>query len=323
MLVYHPQGGFDCCIHANDHISESLHQGAFFFNEQYHVKMNTCIIGLGLIGGSMAIDLKRRGFSRHIIGVDNNAGHREVALQQGLIDEAASLEEGVQKAGLVIIATPADAIRQLLPTVLDMTGGTEKVVTDTGSTKGCLAAITANHPRRSQYVAGHPMAGTEHSGPLAAISGLFDNKCVILCDREQSDANAFRLVEKMYNTLNMQIIHMQATPHDVSAAYVSHISHIASFALSLCVQEKEQNEKRIFSLAGGGFTSTVRLAASAASMWTPILSENSTPIIEALDAYIDQLSMFRNHIAKRDSTQINQMIASANKIQEIINLTIN
>ncbi len=285
--------------------------------------MNICIAGLGLIGGSMATDLKKRGFARHITGVDSNARHCEIALKKGLVDDIAGLQEGVKRADLIILATPIDVIQQLLPEVLDLTGDTEKVVTDTGSTKAGLAAITATHPRRGQYVAGHPMAGTEHSGPLAAISGLFDKKCVIICDREQSDINALGLVEKMYNTLNMQVINMQSAPHDISAAYVSHISHIASFALSLCVQEKEHNEKRIFSLAGGGFTSTVRLAASAASMWTPILSENSTPIIEALDAYIDQLSMFRNHIAKRDSSQINQMIASANKIQEIINLTIN
>ncbi len=285
--------------------------------------MNICIAGLGLIGGSMATDLKKRGFARHITGVDSNEKHCDIALKKGFVDEVAGLRQGVTKADLVILATPIDVIQDLLPEVLDLAGNTQKVVTDTGSTKKGLTAIAEGHPNGRHYVAGHPMAGTEYSGPLAAISGLFDKKCVIICNRQQSDINALSLVEKMYDALNMQIIHMQSDVHDVSAAYVSHISHIVSFALSNCVQEKERNEKRIFSLAGGGFTSTVRLAASAASMWTPILLENATPVLEALDAYIAGLSDFRKHIANHDSDRLNEMITEANKIQQIINLPIN
>ncbi|TVR40218.1 MAG: prephenate dehydrogenase [Bacteroidia bacterium] len=284
--------------------------------------MIICITGLGLIGGSMATDLKRRGFARHIIGVDNNTSHCEVALQKGLVDEVLGLDEGVKKADLIILSTPVDVLLELLPLVLDLVAGSGKVVTDTGSTKLKLGSLVNSHPGRKCFVAGHPMAGTEQSGPSAAISGLFDNKCVILCDPEKSDIKALNLVERMYSALNMEIIYMQSSSHDVSAAYVSHISHIASFALSLCVQEKEQNEKRIFSLAGGGFSSTVRLAASASSMWTPILSENAPPVLEALDAYIHQLSLFRDNIASRDISKLNHLIGEANKIQQIINLQI-
>ena len=282
--------------------------------------MVVCIAGLGLIGGSMAMDLRSRGFARQIIGVEPNVFHREVALKKGLVDEVLELAEGVKKADLIILATPVDVLLQLLPRVLDMVEGTGKVVTDTGSTKLQLASLSDKHPGRKNYVAAHPMAGTEQSGPSAALNGLFDNKCVILCDAEKSDVTAVRLVEKMYGVLRMEIIHMQSPSHDVSAAYVSHISHIASFALSLCVQEKEQNEKRIFSLAGGGFSSTVRLAASASSMWTPILSENATPVLEALDSYIHQLLTFRENIASRDTGKLSKMIAEANKIQQIIKL---
>lgn len=284
--------------------------------------MNVCIVGMGLIGGSMAIDLKQRGFAHHIIGVDNNPVHRKVASRKRLADEMLSLEEGVRAADLIILATPLDVIQELLPLVLDRTNGSQQVVTDTGSTKGCLVSAVAGHPNRHQYVPGHPMAGTEQSGPLAAFSGLFDNKCVILCDREQSDTHALSLTEKMYQCLNMQVIHMQSDAHDVSAAYVSHISHIASFALSSCVQEKERNEKHLLSLAGGGFTSTVRLAASDSSMWTPIFTRNSKPVLEALDAYIRHLSLFRDQIARQDSQGIHEMIRAANKIQEIIHLPV-
>lgn len=280
--------------------------------------MNICITGLGLIGGSMAKDLKQRGFAQHIIGVDNNARHRELARANGLADEITSLEDAVHMADLIILATPVDAIRQALPRVLDMVKGTRKVVTDTGSTKSCLANITRNHPGRGHYVAAHPMAGTEHSGPQAAISGLFDNKCAIICDREKSDKESLDVVNRMFKVLNMQVIHMNAARHDVHAAYVSHISHIASFALSICVQEKEKNEKHIASMASGGFTTTVRLAASASGTWTPIFEENAEPVLEALDAYIDQLLSFRKHIAGRDTKSISRLIHQANTIQQVI-----
>lgn len=267
----------------------------------------------------MAIDLKRRGFADRVIGVDNKPDHLKTAESEGIIDEAASLEEATGRSDLIILAMPVDSIKRILPEVLNLAGENGKVVTDTGSTKGCITAIADAHPHRDCFVAGHPMAGTENSGPTAAISGLFDNKSAILCDTENSSAHALEVVKRMYRVLNMKVLKMRSAPHDVSAAYVSHISHIASFALSLCVQDKEKNEKRVLSLAGGGFSSTVRLAASAASTWTPIFEENSVPVLEALDAYIEQLLSFREYISAANKDEINGKINQANKIMSIIN----
>ncbi len=267
----------------------------------------------------MAIDLKRRGFADRITGVDNNPCHLRDAKSAGIIDETASLEEASGLSDLIILALPVDSIKRILPDVLSIAGKNGRVVTDTGSTKGCITAIADAHPNRDCFVAGHPMAGTEYSGPSAAFSGLFDNKSVILCDTEKSSPHALGVVKEMYKTLNMKVLKMKSVPHDISAAYVSHISHIASFALSLCVQEKEKNEKRVLSLAGGGFSSTVRLAASAASTWTPIFEENSSPVLEDLDAYIEQLRSFREHISVSNKEAINDKIHQANKIMNIIN----
>ncbi len=278
-----------------------------------------CIAGLGLVGGSMAIDLRKRGFASHIIGVEENPVHQRRSQELGLVDEFASLETAVRSADLVILATPVDVVGQLLPAVLDLTLGKPTVVTDTGSTKSCIIDLIKDHPNRPQFVAGHPMAGTEYSGPDAASGGLFDQKCAIICDPHDSNPEAVAMVEEMYHVLQMPVIRMEASQHDVSAAYVSHISHIVSFALSLCVQEKKKNEKRIMSLAGGGFASTVRLAASKSSTWAPIFLENATPVLEALDAFMGYLQQFRNQIALDDREKISQLIQQANHMQKIIN----
>jgi prephenate dehydrogenase len=281
--------------------------------------MTICIVGLGLIGGSLAIDLRKREFAKHIIGVDNNPHHASIAQHSKLVDDVDKLESAVMKSDLIILATPIDSIRQLLPDILDMVWGTDKVVTDMGSTKAGMAALVEKHPGRGHYVAAHPMAGTEYSGPLAAIGKLFDYKCAIICDKEKSHPKALKLVRKLFQVLNMKIIYMNAREHDVSAAYVSHISHISSFALSLCVLEKEKDEKRILSLASGGFASTVRLAKSSAEMWTPVFEQNSDYVLEVLDTYIEKLQLFREHIRNKNSGGIRDLIVEANKIQKILN----
>ena len=281
--------------------------------------MNICIIGLGLIGGSLAIDLRNRGFASHIIGVDCNRQHASIAVLSGMVDETRDLESAVDSSDLVILATPVDVINKILPLVLDRIGGTNKVVTDMGSTKGSIGRLVEKHPSRHHYVASHPMAGTEHSGPLAATEKLFDHKCAIICDSEKSAPFALEVVEKMYEVLNMELISMDAREHDISAAYVSHISHISSFALSLCVLEKEKNEKRLLSLAGGGFTSTVRLAKSSAEMWSPVFEQNEQFVLEVIDTYIEKLQQFKAHIAKKDTAGVNKLIQEANEIKKIIN----
>jgi len=278
----------------------------------------TCIIGLGLIGGSMAIDLKQRGFSGHVIGTDTDPSHQDTALSLGIIDEALPLEEAVNKAGIIIICTPVGVIRRLLPKVLALTEGTNKVVTDTGSTKAAIASCVRNHPNRKAFVAAHPMAGTEKSGPEAAFSGLFDNQCVIICEKEKSDPEALKITEALFRALGMRITYMDADPHDVSAAYVSHISHLASFALSLCVQEKEKDQGNICRLAGGGFSSAARLAKSSGEMWGPIFEQNSRNIIAVLQSYINKLEVFKNHLSEMNNHEMLELIREANKIQTII-----
>lgn len=277
-----------------------------------------CIIGLGLIGGSMAIDLKERGFSDHVTGTDTNPAHLKAALRQGIIDEALPLEEAVKRADIILLCTPVGTIMKLLPQLLTLTEGTGKVITDTGSTKAAIASCVNNHPNRKAYVAAHPMAGTEKSGPGAAFSGLFDHQCVIICGKEKSDTAALDATEKLFRTLKMHITYMDEDSHDVSAAYVSHISHLASFALSLCVQEKEKDQRNILRLAGGGFSSAVRLAKSSGEMWAPIFEQNNQHIIAVLQSYIDKLEIFKHHLTDMNNHEVLKLIREANKIETII-----
>ena len=225
--------------------------------------MKVGIVGLGLIGGSMAIDLKRRGFADEIIGVEADAVNAAAALKIGLVERVAQLQDCIGESDLIVLAVPVGAAVRMLPMVLDRfseLGCGTKVVMDVCSTKEQLARAVKYHPCRRQYVASHPMAGTEYSGPWAAMPGLFDAHACIICDSEESAPKAVRMVESLYESLNMRIIYMNSSYHDVHTAYVSHISHVTSFALALTVLDKEKDEKHIFDLASGGFSSTVRLA---------------------------------------------------------------
>jgi len=281
--------------------------------------MKVCIVGIGLIGGSLAIDLKRRGFASSIIGVDNNKHHQNIAIHSGLVDKIDTLENAVRKSDLIILSTPVNANREMLPGILNMIEGTSKIVTDMGSTKAGIAAAVVNHPNRGRYVASHPMAGTEFSGPMAAIGKLFDYKHVIICDKELSDEDAIRKVIDMYNILNMRITYMKSTDHDVHVAYVSHISHITSFSLALSVLDKEKDEENILKLAAGGFESTVRLAKSNAETWAPIFLQNSEYIIEVLDSYLEKMNLFKKYILEKNSAGLVELMNEANKIRKILN----
>ena len=281
--------------------------------------MKIAAVGIGLIGGSLMIDLRRRGFADKIIGVDSNLQHRNIAQLCGLVDETDTLENAVDRSDLIILSTPVDTNCSMLPGILDRIAGTSKVVTDMGSTKGSMAKISENHPGRGRYVALHPMAGTEFSGPLAAIGKLFDYKNAIICDRELSDEDALSLVEKMLDLLNMRKVYMNSSDHDVHVAYVSHISHITSFSLALSVLDKEKEEQNILTLAGGGFESTVRLAKSNGDTWAPIFLENSQFITEVIDNYIEKMNLFRKMISEKDKEGLKALMEEANKIRKILN----
>ncbi|MCJ7447629.1 MAG: prephenate dehydrogenase [Bacteroidales bacterium] len=281
--------------------------------------MTVAVVGIGLIGGSLMIDLRKRKFADKIIGVDTSLQHQNIAKLCGLIDETDTLENAVDRSDLILLCTPVDTNCRMLPGILDRMAGTSKVITDMGSTKASIAEISKDHPCRGRYVAAHPMAGTEFSGPLAAIGKLFDYKPAIICDPELSDPDALGFVEKMFNVLNMHIVYMNSAVHDVHVAYVSHISHISSFSLALSVLEKEQEQQNILTLAGGGFESTVRLAKSNGDTWAPIFTENAEFIIEAIDTYIEKMNIFRMMISAKDTVGLKALMEEANKIRKILN----
>jgi prephenate dehydrogenase len=281
--------------------------------------MTIAVVGIGLIGGSLMLDLRKRNFADRIIGVDTNIQHRNIAQLCGIVDETDTLENAVDRSDIILLCTPVSSNCDMLPGILNRISGTSKVVSDMGSTKGSIAEISRNHPARGRYVAAHPMAGTEYSGPLAAIGKLFDYKQAIICDPELSDPDARDLVEKMLKVLNMNIVYMNSAVHDVHIAYISHISHITSFSLALCVLEKEQEEENILTLAGGGFESTVRLAKSNGETWAPIFTENAEYIIEVIDTYIEKMNLFRKLISERDMEGLKSIMEEANKIKKILN----
>ena len=277
------------------------------------------IIGLGLIGGSMAIDLKRRGFAQKVLGVEAEPVNASAAKAIGLVDGVVDLEECVVESNMVVVAVPVGVAQVLLPQVLDMIpSGSDKVVMDVCSTKEQLVKCVASHPKRKHYVASHPMAGTEYSGPWAAMSGMFDGHACIVCDQHDSSPEAVRMVEALYDALNMRVICMDSSNHDLHTAYVSHISHVTSFALALTVLDKERDEKHIFDLASGGFSSTVRLAKSSPDMWTPILTQNRDNVLHVMDTYIEKMNAFRQAVAEGDEEAIRGLIEEANRIRRII-----
>ena len=280
--------------------------------------MNVTIIGLGLIGGSLALSLRQHGLARHLIGVEANPDHARRALELGLVDEIApDLAAAVRRADFIVVAVPVDAMIAVLPPVLDATAA-HQVVIDVGSTKQALLAAVAGHPRRGRFVAAHPMAGTEHSGPEAAISGLFEGKTVVLCDVAASDPDAVRLVEKVFQALPMRLLYLDGAAHDLHTAYISHISHISSFALALTVLEKEKEEQQIFDLASGGFESTVRLAKSAPATWVPIFRQNRLNVLDVLDEHLNQLQHLRELLAREDYEGLTARIQQANHIKKIL-----
>lgn len=275
------------------------------------------VIGLGLIGGSMALDLKRRGFASKTLGVEKDQVAAEAARTIGLVDEVTDFEDCVRRSDIIVVAVPVGTAVKMVTRVLDIMGE-GKIVIDVCSTKEQICNATKYHPMRKQFVSTHPMAGTEYSGPWAAQPGLFDGRACIFANAEESSPKALKTIEKMYDVLNMRPIYMEAAQHDVHTAYVSHISHVTSFALALTVLDKEKDEKHIFDLASGGFSSTVRLAKSNADMWVPILSQNHDNVLHVMDTYIEKMQEFRRAIADYDEDRIRELIAEANRIKKIL-----
>jgi prephenate dehydrogenase len=274
------------------------------------------IIGIGLIGGSFALDLKHYIPEVQITGIDQNKTHLTEAMKLGIIDQTGDLKS-LENADLVVLAIPVNAALEVLPQVLNFISD-KAVVIDMGSTKEAICKAVSTHPRRSQFLATHPIAGTEFSGPSAAIHGLFNNKTNIICEVEKTLPVLGELVLTLFKTMGMHLRFMPANDHDKHIAYVSHLSHISSFMLGKTVIEKEKNERDIFDMAGSGFESTVRLAKSSPDMWAPIFEQNKVNVIETLTEYIQNLNQFKAYMEKDDFDAVHNEMKNTNHIKQIL-----
>lgn len=278
--------------------------------------MQVYIIGTGLIGGSLALDIKSLYDTATVFGIDADENHLEEALQLGIIDQKATLKD-VATADFVVLAVPVDIGLVILPEILDSIGE-ETLVFDVGSTKLPVCEIIGNHPKRRNFMACHPIAGTEFSGPKAAIRNLFEGKTNIICEVEKT---TFKLQEKgldLFKKLGMRIRYMDPKSHDKHIAYVSHLSHISSFMLGKTVIEKEKHEQDIFDMAGSGFESTVRLAKSSPAMWTPIFRQNKKQVVKSLEEYISNLTHFKELLENDNYDEVFNEMQNTNRIKEIL-----
>jgi len=279
--------------------------------------MKVYVIGIGLIGGSMVLDIKSLHPDATIYGIDSNETHLQQAIELGVIDTAGNFDDLIH-ADFVIVSVPVDVALTVLPKVLDVIGE-NTIVFEVGSTKKPICEAVANHSRRRNYIATHPIAGTEFSGPSAAIRGLFEGKTNIICEVEKT---TFKLQEKaldLFKGMGMRIRYMDPKAHDKHIAYVSHLSHISSFMLGKTVINKEKDEQDIFDMAGSGFESTVRLAKSSPAMWTPIFKQNNKEVVKTLEEFISNLSQFKELLENEDYDAIYNEMESVNKIKEILN----
>jgi prephenate dehydrogenase len=274
------------------------------------------IVGVGLIGGSLALQLHEKKISSKLIGVEINEFHAQKALELELVDEILSLDEAIKQSDVIILAIPVDSLVSLLPVVLSKISN--QIVIDLGSTKSLLIKAVKDHPKRGRYVAAHPMWGTEYRGPEAAVKGAFEKVAVAICNSKESDEDALEWAKNMFVKIGMRLLEMEAEAHDLHAAYVSHISHITSFALANTVLEKEKEEEAIFELASAGFESTVRLAKSNPAMWVPIFKQNRENVLDVLNEHISQLRKFKSCLEKENYDYLLELIEQANKIRGII-----
>ena len=274
------------------------------------------IIGIGLIGGSFALDLKQHIPGVRITGIDRNEAHLSEALELGIIDQIGDFSSLVD-ADLVVLAIPVNAALEVLPEVLNLISD-QAVVIDMGSTKEAICKAVSTHPKRTQFLATHPIAGTEFSGPSAAIKGLFENKTNIICEIEKTLPALGEIVLTLFKSMGMHLRFMPANDHDKHIAYVSHLSHISSFMLGKTVIDKEQNERNIFDMAGSGFESTVRLAKSSPDMWTPIFEQNKANVIETLTEYIQNLNQFKTYMEQDNFEAVHNEMKNTNHIKQIL-----
>jgi prephenate dehydrogenase len=275
------------------------------------------IIGLGLIGGSFALAIRKAFPEVRISGFDKNDQHLEEAQYLGLIDKVS--EKPSAETDIVLLATPVDVLPELSKNILDEVSA-ETLVIDLGSTKATLCKYLSDHPKRAQFLAGHPIAGTEYSGPRAAKEDLLNRKVFIICEMEKTDVHLKGKAYELFEALNLKLRFMDPEEHDLHLAFVSHLSHISSFMLGKTVMDKMEDERHIFDMAGSGFASTVRLAKSSPEMWTPILKENKQHVLAALGSYIDKLKNLENSIKENDFEAVFRQLKEVGPIREIMDM---
>ena len=275
------------------------------------------VIGLGLVGGSAALKLREEDFAHKILGCDKKESHAREAINLGIIDEVCSLDVLCEKADLIILAIPVNSALEVLRNVIAKVKP-EAVVVDFGSTKKKICELADTLPNRDQFVACHPIAGTENTGPSAAFSELYQDKVNIICNRKDSSEQAVEVATKMTEALGMRIKFMDSASHDRHIAFVSHLSHISSFTLGQTVLEVENDEENIFDMAGSGFASTVRLAKSSPEMWAPIFTENADNILMVLDRYISNLKKYRRLIEDNNEVELKKLMEETNVIRKVL-----
>ena len=280
--------------------------------------MKVTIVGLGLIGGSIALDLRRAGMVKDLVGLDLNPKHATKAVELGLVDRIELEHKALASSDIVILAIPVGAICALLPSILDVVNKENTVVIDVGSTKSQICKAASSHPNRSHFVAAHPLAGTENSGPEASLEGLFKGKTNIICEKEKSADLVLMQAGRVFDAMGVKTIFMEPDEHDKHVAYVSHLSHVSSFLLGQTVLDIEKDEKNIFALASTGFESTVRLAKSSSDTWAPIFEQNSEYLSQALLEYIMHLQKFHYHLVKHDSKELHRILSRANEIRRVL-----
>jgi prephenate dehydrogenase len=278
--------------------------------------MKITIVGLGLIGGSFARDLKSQ-IKVRVFGVESNENHIRQATELGLVEKIIDLEEAVKISDVIILAVPVDVLEIIIPQLLNKISD-EQIIIDLGSTKELICRSVENHPRRGRFVAAHPLAGTEFSGPGAALRGLFLGKKNIICEAEKMDKDVLNTAIKIFESLGLENIMMDASEHDKHLAYVSHLSHVSSFMLGMTVLEIEKDEKQILNLASTGFASTVRLAKSNPKTWSAIFDKNNKHLCNALDQYILWLQKFKSAVEKGDKKLAEAMMTKANEIKKVL-----
>ncbi|HAQ72272.1 prephenate dehydrogenase [Cyclobacteriaceae bacterium] len=280
--------------------------------------MKISIIGLGLIGGSYALSLKQRFKNLTLYGWDQNEAHNLEAKNRNLIDVSCrSLEEALEVGDWILLAIPVNSIASSLSGMLDMLAPHQLII-DFGSTKEQICKGVASHKKRDQFIAAHPIAGTEYSGPSAAFSNLYQDKVMIVCESEKTRPNFLSAFKDQCGALDMVTLYLGAAEHDVHLAYVSHLSHIIAFGLSHTVLQKEVSAMKILDLAGSGLASTVRLAKSSPDMWTPIFINNRDAILESLDVYLEKINDFKALLTASNASGIRAYLEKGREIKKIL-----